>query len=113
MIGRVVRVDSRHHTADVGEAEVSPLEMDLTNTVAFRGKGLENDVLVLPIRGAFRWLARIETIPEAIHLVQRVVGVLAGAHPCACHLGVLRSECFPRTAVERFAKDGPRAFLVS
>ena len=90
----------RHHSADVGKAEVSPLKMGSTNTVVLRGKGLEDDVLVLPIRGAFRWIACVETVPAAIHVVQIVVGVLAGAHPRACHLDVLRPNSRPQASIE-------------
>ena len=64
--------------------------MGLTNTVVLRGKSLEDDVLVLSIRGSFWWIARVETVPEAVRVVQIVVGVLAGAHPRACHPDVLR-----------------------
>ena len=97
----------------VGKAEVSPLEMGLMNTVVLRGKGLEDDVLVLPIRGAFRWIARVETVPPAILVAQIVVGVLAGAHLCACYPDVLRPNGRPRTPVEFLAKGCPRLLSVS
>ena len=70
-------VDNRHHTADVGKVKVSPFKMGLTNTVVLQEKGLEDDVLVLPIRGAFLWIARVKTVSAAIHVVQTVLGVLS------------------------------------
>ena len=78
--------------------------MGSTNTVVLRGKEFEDDVLVLSIRKTFRWIARVETVPAAIHVVQIVVGVLAGAHPRACHPDVLRSNGRLLTPVEFLAK---------
>ena len=49
----------------------------------------------------------------SIEPVQEFVGVLARTHSRGVHFGVLRSECFPRTAVELFAKGGPRALSMS
>ena len=109
-MGQVVHVDSCHHTGDVGKAEVSSLWMGLTNTVVLRGKRLEGDVLVLPIRGAFRRIARVETVPEAIHMVQIVVGLLVGAHPRSYHPNVLRPNGRPQTPVEFLTKGCPRLF---
>ena len=87
--------------------------MSLTNTVVLRGKGLEDDVLVLSIREAFRWITRVKTIPAAINVVQIVVGVLAGAHPRACHLDVFHSNGRRRRPVEFLAKGFSRLLFVS
>ena len=88
-------MDCRHHTADVGKTEFSPLEMDLTNMVVLGGKGLEDDALVLPICRAFWWIARVDTVPAANHVVQLVVEVSAGVHPLACHPDMLRPNGRP------------------
>ena len=98
---------------DAGKAEVSPLEMGLTNTVVLREKGLRDGVLVLPVRGAFRWIARVETVPAAINVVQIVVGVLTGAHPRACHPDVIHPNGHPQRPVKFLAKDCPRLLSVS
>ena len=79
--------------------------MGLTNTVVFIGKDLEDDVLVLSIRGVFRWIACAETVPEAIHVVQIVVGVLAGAHPRACHPDLLYPNDRPQNS-RRVSREG-------
>ena len=63
---------------DVRKAEVSPLEMSLTDTVALRGKGLENDVLELAVRRSLWRVARIEAIAASIELIQEFVGVWPG-----------------------------------
>ena len=78
--------------------------MGLTNTVVLWGEVLENNALVLPIRGAFRWIARVETVPATIHAVHIVVRVFAGA---------LRPNGRPRTVVEFLAKGCPRLLSVS
>ena len=87
--------------------------MGLTNTVVLLGKGLKDDVLVLPTRGTFRWIARVETVPAAIYVVKITIGVMAGAHPRACHPDVLHSNGRPRTPVEDLAKGCLRLLSVS
>ena len=85
----------------------------LTNTVVLRGTGLKDDVLVLPIRGAFRGIGRVEMVLAAIHVVQIVVGVLARANPRACHPDVLCLNGRPQTSVDFLAKGCPRLLSVS
>ena len=58
-------------------------------------------------------VARIKTFAASIDLIQEFVRILARTNSRGVHFGVLRSEHLPRTAVERFAKGGPRALSVS
>ena len=67
----------------------------------------------MSIREAFRWIARVESVSAAIHVVQVVVGVLAGAHPRTCHPDVLRPNGRRQTPVEILAKGCPRLLSVS
>ena len=73
------------------------------NTVVLWEKVLEDDALVLPIRGVFRWNARVETVPATIHAVHIVVRVFAGA---------LRPNGRPRTPIEFLAKGCSRLPVV-
>ena len=106
-------MDSGHHAANVGDPEVGLLEVRYAGVLVSRRKSLEDDVLELAVRRSLRRIARIKTFAASIELIQEFVGVLARTHSRGAHFGVLRSERFPRTAVERLAKGGPRAFSVS
>ena len=67
---------------------------------------MEGGVLELTARWSHWRVARIEAFAASIELVQKFVGVLARTHSRGVHFDVLRSERFPQTAVELFAKGG-------
>ena len=111
--GKVGRIDSGHHAANVGDPEVGLLEVGCADALVLRRKSLEGDVLELSVRRSLWRVARVEAFVASIELIQEFVGVLARTHSRGVYFGVLRSERFPRTAVELFAKGGPRALSVS
>ena len=74
---------------------------------------MEDDVFEWTVRRSLWRVARIEAFAASFELIQEFVGDLARTHSRGVYFGVLRSERFPRTAVERFAKVGPRALSVS
>ena len=113
-IGKIGRIDSGHYAAIVGDPEVvGLLEVECADALVLRRKSLEDDVLELTVR-RFLWrVVRIEAFATSIELIQKFVGVLARTHSRGVHFGVLRSERFPRTAVELFVKGGPRTLSVS
>ena len=111
--GKVGRIDSGHHAANFSDPEVGLLEVVCADALVLWRKSLEDDVLELTVH-RFLWrVARIEAFAASIELIQEFIGVLARAHSRGVHFGVLRSERFPRTAVELFAKGGVRALSVS
>ena len=65
------------------------------------------------VRGSLWRVASIEAFAASVELMQEFVGVLARTHSRRVHFDVLRSERFSRTAVEPFAKGGPRTWPVS
>ena len=73
---------------------------------------LGNDVLLLSVRWALRRIAYLEAFLTSMELIKKLVGVLARNQSHAVHSGVLRSQRFPRAAVERFAQGCPRALFV-
>ena len=111
--GKVGRIDSGHHTANVGDPEVGLLEVGCADALVRRRKSLEDDILELTVHRSLLRVARIEAFTASIELIQEFVGVLARTHSHGVHFDVLRSERSPRTAVELFAKGGPRALSVS
>ena len=111
--GRVDRIDSAHHAANVGDPEVGLHEVGCADALVLRRKSLEDNVLELTVR---RYLWRVtgtEAFAARMKLIQEFVGVLTRIHSRGVQFGVLRSERFPRTAVERFAKGDLRALSVS
>ena len=110
--GKVGRIDSGHHAANVGDPDVGLLDVGCADTLVLRRKSFVDDVLEFTIRRSLRRVARIEVFMASIELIQKFVGVLTRTHSRGVHFGVLHSECFPRTAVERFAKGGPRTLSV-
>ena len=111
--GKVGRIDSGHHSVNVDGFEVGLLEVGCADALVLRRKSFEDDVLELTARRSLWRVARIEAFAESIELLQEFVRVLARTYSRGVHFGVLRSERFPRTAVERFAKGSPRALSVS
>ena len=111
--GKVGRLDSWHYAANVGDPEVGLLEVGWAGALVLRWKSVQDDVLELTVRRSLWRVARIEAFAASIELIQKFVGVLARTHSRGVHFGVLRSERFPRTAVELFAEGGPRALSVS
>ena len=111
--GKVGRIDSGYHPANVGDPEVGLLEVGCANALVLRRKSLEDGVLELTVRRSLWRVARIEAFAASIELIQEFVGVLARTPSRGFYFGVLRSERFPRTAVELFAKGDPRALSVS
>ena len=110
--GKVGRIGSGHHAVNVGDPQVGLLEVGCADALVSQ-RSLEDDVFELTVR-RFLWrVARIEAFAANIELIQEFVGILARTHSRGVHFGVLRSERFPRTAVELFAKGGPRALSVS
>ena len=107
--GKVGRIGSGHHAANVGNLEVGLLEVGCADALVLRRKSLEDDVLELTVRRSLWRAARIEA---SIELMQEFVEVLAQTHSRGVRFGVLRSERLPRTAVGLFAKGGPRALSV-
>ena len=107
--GKVGRIDSGHHTANVGDLEVELLEVGCADALVLQRKSLEDDVPELTVRRSLWMLSRIEAFAASIELIQEFVGVLGRTHSRGVHLGVLCSKGFPRTAVELFAKGSPRA----
>ena len=111
--GKVGRIDSGHHAANVGDPEVGLPEVGCADALVLRRKSLENDVLELTVRRSLWRVARIEAFAASIELIQEFVGVLGWTHSRGVHFGVLRSERLSRTAVELLAKGGPSALSVS
>ena len=111
--GKVGRIDSGHRGANVGDPEVGLVEVGCVDALVLRRKSLQDDALKLTVRRSLWRVARLEAFAVSIELIQESVGVLARTHSRGVHFGVLRSERFPRTAVELFAKCGPRALSAS
>ena len=110
---KVGSIDSGHHAANVGDPEVGLLEVGCADALVLRRKSLKHDVLELTVRRSLWRVARIEAFAAIIELIQELVGFLGRTHSRGVHFGMLRFECFPRTAVELFAKGGPRALSMS
>ena len=110
--GKIRRIGSRHHAANVGNPEVGLLEVGCADALVLRRKSLEDDVLERTLRWSLWRVARIKAFAASIELMQEFVGVLAHTHSRGVHFGVLRSERFPRTDIALFAKGGPRALSV-
>ena len=111
--GKIGRIDSGHYATNVGDFEVGLLEVGCADALVLRRKSLEGDVLELTARRSLWRVARIEAFAESIELLQDFVRVLTRIYSRGVHFGVLRSERFPRIAVERFAKGSPRTLSVS
>ena len=75
--GKVGRIDSGHHAANVGNPEVGLLEVGCADALVLRRKSLEDDVLELTLRRSLWRDARIEAFAASIELIQEFVGVLA------------------------------------
>ena len=93
--GKVGRINSGHHAANVGDPEVGLLEVGCADVLVLRQQSLEDNVLELTVRRS-RWGgARIEAFAASIELLQEFVGVSARTHSREVHFDVLRSERFP------------------
>ena len=88
---------------NVGDPEVGPLEVGCADALVLWRKSLEDDNLELTVPRSLQRAARIEAFATSIELIWGFVGVLAQTDSRGIHVGVLRSERLPRTAVERFA----------
>ena len=106
-------INSGHHAANVGNPKVGLFEVGCADALVLGQKSLEDDVLELEVRRPLWRVARIEAFTARIELIQNFVGFLARTHSRGVHFGVLRSECFPRTAAGRFAQGDLRALSVS
>ena len=111
--GKVSRIDSGHYAVNVGDPEVGLLDVGCADALVLRRKSLEDDVLKLTVRRSLWGVARIEVFAASIELIQKFVGVLARTQSRGVHFGALCSERFPRTAIQLFAKGGPRALSVA
>ena len=111
--GKVDYINSGYHAANVSDPKVGVLEVVCADALVLRWKSLEDDVLEMTVRRPLWRVARIEEFAERIELIQKFVGFLAWTHSRGVPFGVLRSERFPRTAVEHFAKGDLRVLSVS
>ena len=67
--GKVGRIDSGHHAANVSDPEVGLLELECAYELVLRWKSLEDDVLVLTVRRSLWRVARIEAFAASIELI--------------------------------------------
>ena len=71
----VVRVDLRHHPLNVCKVLVLPLKVDLAGSVVRWCKALQDNVLVLAVRGALLGCDGIKTVAAPVLLVCKVIGI--------------------------------------
>ena len=100
--GKVGRIDSGHHAANVGDPVVGVLRVGCADALVLRRKSLEDHVLELTVRRVLWRDARIEAFAASIKLIQKSVVVLARIHSREVHFGVLCAERFPRTVGRTF-----------
>ena len=77
-MGEAADVQGITHVSNVCEAKIPPLIVGGTDPLVLGRKGLKNDVSV-PLAGY--WLAHIlQTLAIAVHVVKKIVGIIAGLH---------------------------------
>ena len=74
--GRVDRIHSAHHGANVGDSEVSLLEVGCADALVLRRLSLEDNVLELTVHQSLWRVAGIETFAARIKLIQEFVRIL-------------------------------------
>ena len=72
--GKIDRMNSGHHAANVGDPEVGLFEVGCAGALVLRRKSLEDDVLELTVRRSLRRVARIDTFAASIEPIQKFVG---------------------------------------
>ena len=73
--GEVVGVDLRHYPTNIYKVAVFPLKVGLTDSVVLSWKALQDNVLVLAVRGALLGSGGIEVISARILLLEKAIEV--------------------------------------
>ena len=90
----------QHHPPNVCEVAVLPLKASLADSVIFWWKTLQDDVLVLVVRGALLGGDGTEAVAAPVLLVEKVIGVFILPHIYRFHFSVCRSQGIARSVIE-------------
>ena len=109
--GKAVDVQGTHHAPNICQVKITPLVASRADPLVHGKRGLKNDVPVPFVR---HWLARVlQTLANAVHGVQNIVGTIASFHLGSVQLFLVSPSSILRVAVVLFFQGTPCCLQVT